>query len=91
MASQPRENYQIPTSGSQSASTGAGGAGVRAHGNVFDSMDAANAPGATMHYICGDCGTKFPLKRNDPIRCKECGCRVLYKERTKRMVQFEAR
>ncbi|KAI0834374.1 DNA directed RNA polymerase [Hypoxylon sp. FL0890] len=78
-----REAYQIPTSGSQTANTGAG-APPAARTNVFDSMDAANASGATMHYICGDCGTKFPLKRNDPIRCKECGCRVLYKERTKR-------
>jgi DNA-directed RNA polymerase I, II, and III subunit RPABC4 len=24
------------------------------------------------------------LKRGDPIRCKECGYRVLYKERTNR-------
>jgi len=28
---------------------------------------------------------------NEPVRCKVCGCRVLYKVRTKRMVQFEAR
>lgn len=26
------------------------------------------------------------LKKGDPIRCKECGHRVLYKERTKRYV-----
>lgn len=25
------------------------------------------------------------------LRCKECGCRVLYKIRTGRMAQFEAR
>ncbi|XDG10232.1 hypothetical protein ABKA04_009847 [Annulohypoxylon sp. FPYF3050] len=83
--SSSREDYQIPTSqGGAASSQGAG------RSNIFDSMDP-NAGLATMHYICGDCGTKFPLKRNDPIRCKECGCRVLYKERTKRMVQFEAR
>ncbi|KAI2472679.1 DNA directed RNA polymerase [Annulohypoxylon bovei var. microspora] len=84
-----REQYQIPTSSQGgNSSTQAGGAAPRS--NVFDTMDPT-ASLATMHYICGDCGTKFPLKRNDPIRCKECGCRVLYKERTKRMVQFEAR
>ncbi|KAI1376990.1 DNA directed RNA polymerase [Hypoxylon crocopeplum] len=77
-----RESYQIPTQG--------GGAGA-APGSQGVGFDLSGAGGATMHYICGDCGTKFPLKRNDPIRCKECGCRVLYKERTKRMVQFEAR
>ncbi|KAI1102731.1 DNA directed RNA polymerase [Jackrogersella minutella] len=87
-----RESYQIPTQGAggnpNASAGGASAAGART--NVFDTMDPG-AGLATMHYICGDCGTKFPLKRNDPIRCKECGCRVLYKERTKRMVQFEAR
>ncbi|KAI0844443.1 DNA directed RNA polymerase [Daldinia vernicosa] len=81
--SSSRENYQIPSSAAGAAT---GGAASGARSSAFD-VDG----GATMHYICGDCGTKFPLKRNDPIRCKECGCRVLYKERTKRMVQFEAR
>ncbi|KAL8854626.1 MAG: hypothetical protein Q9221_000661 [Calogaya cf. arnoldii] len=49
------------------------------------------APGLTTQYICGDCNQKVLLKQGDPIRCKECGHRILYKERTKRMVQFEAR
>ncbi|KAI1820054.1 DNA directed RNA polymerase [Xylaria intraflava] len=75
-----REAYQIPTSQTNSA-PGAGAAGSR----PFD------GEGASMNYICGDCGYKFALRRSDTIRCKECGCRILYKERTKRMVQFEAR
>ncbi|OTA55601.1 hypothetical protein K449DRAFT_425677 [Hypoxylon sp. EC38] len=79
-----REAYQIPTSGSQSANAGASGAASGAHSNAFDEMDMVNASGGTIHYLCGDCGTKFPMKKSDPIRCKECGCRVLYKERTKR-------
>jgi len=37
-------------------------------------------------YLCGDCDAKVTLKRGDPIRCKECGYRVLYKERTNRCV-----
>jgi DNA-directed RNA polymerase I, II, and III subunit RPABC4 len=37
-----------------------------------------------VHYLCGDCDNKVTLKRGDPIRCKECGYRVLYKERTNR-------
>lgn len=37
-------------------------------------------------YLCGDCNSKVQLKKGDPIRCKECGHRVLYKERTKRYV-----
>ncbi|GAB7365498.1 hypothetical protein MBLNU230_g6571t1 [Neophaeotheca triangularis] len=44
-----------------------------------------------VHYLCGDCDSKVTLKRGDPIRCKECGYRVLYKGRTNRMIQFEAR
>lgn len=42
-------------------------------------------------YICGECGTKNTLKPVDVIRCRECGYRILYKERTKRVVQYEAR
>ncbi|KAG7006692.1 anthranilate phosphoribosyltransferase [Physcia stellaris] len=50
-----------------------------------------DTPGPSTQYLCGDCNQKVQLKKGDPIRCKECGHRVLYKERTKRMVQFEAR
>jgi hypothetical protein len=31
-----------------------------------------------------ECSARVPLKRGDQIRCKDCGHRVLYKERTKR-------
>ncbi|KAK4166715.1 DNA directed RNA polymerase [Cladorrhinum sp. PSN259] len=44
-----------------------------------------------IYYICGDCAVRVPLEPSAPIRCQKCGARVLYKERTKRMVQFEAR
>ncbi|KAI1774885.1 hypothetical protein F4818DRAFT_417061 [Hypoxylon cercidicola] len=79
-----RETYQIPTS-SQAANPGAG-SGSGAQRSPFDAD-----PNIVMQYICGDCAAKCPIRRNELIRCKECGCRVLYKERTKRMVQFEAR
>ena len=42
-------------------------------------------------YRCGDCGRENQLKMQDPVRCKYCGFRVLYKIRTNRMIQFEAR
>jgi DNA-directed RNA polymerase I, II, and III subunit RPABC4 len=45
---------------------------------------SASGDGPAINYLCGDCNSKVPLKRGDPIRCKECGHRVLYKERTKR-------
>ncbi|KAL1879674.1 hypothetical protein VTK73DRAFT_6849 [Phialemonium thermophilum] len=74
-----REQYQVPTAGTQSFGVPIG----RDFGSSTD--------GPAMHYICSDCAFKMSLRKNDPIRCKECGGRVLYKERTKRMVQFEAR
>ncbi|KAK7528581.1 hypothetical protein IWX49DRAFT_567876 [Phyllosticta citricarpa] len=44
-----------------------------------------------VHYVCGDCDARVTVKRGEQIMCRECGHRVLYKERTNRMVQFEAR
>ncbi|EMD40565.1 hypothetical protein CERSUDRAFT_80234 [Gelatoporia subvermispora B] len=49
------------------------------------------APRQEMEYLCADCGAKNEIKSREPIRCRECGHRIMYKKRTKRMVQFEAR
>ncbi|KAI9844410.1 MAG: DNA-directed RNA polymerase core subunit rpc10 [Sclerophora amabilis] len=76
-----REQYQVPTS-----SLGAGG-----YSSQQGTVGGIEDEGPAVTYLCGDCNSKVSLKKNDPIRCKECGHRVLYKERTKRMVQFEAR
>ncbi|KAH9453965.1 hypothetical protein MJO28_006970 [Puccinia striiformis f. sp. tritici] len=46
---------------------------------------------APITYLCADCGKDNQIKAREPIRCQECGCRVMYKKRIKRMVQFEAR
>lgn len=46
---------------------------------------------ATLKYICAECSSKLSLSRTDPVRCKDCGHRILLKARTKRMIQFEAR
>ena len=43
--------------------------------------------GPTTQYLCGECNAKVQLKKGDPLRCKDCGHRVLYKERTKRYAQ----
>lgn len=51
--------------------------------NPYDSSSQSIA-GPLTQYLCGDCNSKVQLKKGDPIRCKECGHRVLYKERTKR-------
>jgi len=71
-----REQYQIPTTSPSYA------AGRESSAYAGSSSLDANAP--SVQYLCGDCNSKVSLKRGDPIRCKECGHRVLYKERTKR-------
>eukprot|EP00793_Prasinoderma_coloniale_P004026 PRCOL_00006868-RA len=42
-------------------------------------------------YICGDCGAENKIKQGDVIQCRECGYRILYKKRTTKIVQYEAR
>ncbi|CAO1616197.1 unnamed protein product [Sympodiomycopsis kandeliae] len=46
---------------------------------------------AGNEYICADCAALNEVRPREPIRCRECGHRVLYKQRTKRMLHFEAR
>ena len=46
--------------------------------------------GPSTQYLCGECNAKVQLKKGDAIRCKECGHRVLYKERTKRYASLHA-
>ncbi|KAF4343923.1 RNA polymerase Rbp10 [Fusarium beomiforme] len=71
----PREEYQIPTANS----------GQR--GGTRDAHEVRHV----MSYICGDCGGSVTLGKDALVACPHCAGRVLYKERTKRMVQFEAR
>ena len=56
-------------------------------------LSSGGAPGSSttalpvargVEYRCGDCGTKTVIKGGDPIRCRQCGFRILYKTRTKR-------
>jgi DNA-directed RNA polymerases I, II, and III subunit RPABC4 len=42
-------------------------------------------------YMCGSCGMDNEVKEKEPIQCKHCGHRILYKKRTEEVVQFEAR
>ncbi|UJR14660.1 hypothetical protein I4U23_001653 [Adineta vaga] len=45
----------------------------------------------TMVYVCGECHKDNELKSTDVIRCTECGYRILYKKRTKRLIVYDAR
>jgi len=72
-------------------SAGAGaGAGAGMGGMGDGAGDGARVP-LGMKYICGDCGAVTYIKAHDYIRCRDCGHRILYKARTKRLVQVEAR
>ena len=74
------EDYQVPTTsqgfGKESGSSGYG-------------RNYGESSGGVMYYTCGDCAVRVPLEKGAPIRCQKCGARVLYKERTKRLVQPE--
>jgi len=74
-ANMPREDYQLPT------------AAARGSTNVGSNTDVRSV----MTYLCGDCGGSVSLGKDALVACPHCAGRVLYKERTKRMVQFEAR
>jgi DNA-directed RNA polymerase I, II, and III subunit RPABC4 len=66
-----REAYQVPSFSAGGPTAGAG-------------FQPASDEILQVTYLCGECSARVQMKRNDPIRCKECGHRVLYKERTKR-------
>nr|XP_045015510.1 DNA-directed RNA polymerases I, II, and III subunit RPABC4-like [Jaculus jaculus] len=44
-----------------------------------------------MIYICGDCHPQNEIKFRDPVRCRQCGYRIMYQKRTKRLVAFDVR
>lgn len=55
-------------------------------GAVDASGAALNDNSKPVRYRCGECNSIVQLRRQDVVRCHECGHRVLYKERTKRCV-----
>ncbi|KDN50053.1 hypothetical protein RSAG8_01390, partial [Rhizoctonia solani AG-8 WAC10335] len=57
----------------------------------YNGIVAQAQPRGEMDYLCADCGVKNEIRPREPIRCKECGHRIMYKKRTTRIVQFEAR
>ncbi len=68
-----REAFVPPTSTSQLSNAASGISAIKY---------------ADVKYTCSNCATSFSLSKGDPVRCKECGGRVLYKCRTKRMGKY---
>lgn len=81
-----RETYQPPTlaqgsnPGASSQQQQTGGFNLTGQSNFIDDSTKP------VKYLCGDCDHEVQLKKGDAIRCKECGYRVLYKQRTDRCV-----
>ncbi|EGP92084.1 unnamed protein product [Zymoseptoria tritici ST99CH_1A5] len=86
-----REAYTPPALTSDAITIGSGAQQAPQGSFAITGAGSFEDTSKPVHYLCGDCDTKVSLKKGDPIRCKECGYRVLYKERTNRMIQFEAR
>nr|ACO12254.1 DNA-directed RNA polymerases I, II, and III subunit RPABC4 [Lepeophtheirus salmonis]ADD24228.1 DNA-directed RNA polymerases I, II, and III subunit RPABC4 [Lepeophtheirus salmonis] len=60
-------------------------------GVIKDSSGSSGAPKQPMIYICGECHVENEIRARDAIRCRECGYRIMYKKRTKRLIVFDAR
>ncbi|PSR82935.1 hypothetical protein BD289DRAFT_436590 [Coniella lustricola] len=86
-----REGYQVPTGSGASPFDFGGSTQARQSGSQAGGGESNTANEPVIRYMCGDCGTPNQLRKSQPVQCLDCGCRVLYKERTKRMIQFEAR
>lgn len=44
-----------------------------------------------MLYICGECHKENEIRPKDAIRCRECGYRILYKKRCRKLMVYDAR
>ncbi|KAL0488039.1 DNA-directed RNA polymerases II, IV and V subunit 12 [Acrasis kona] len=86
--SSPMAPAMSPNSGSMSASPFSD---QPFSGNARPQQQAAPPQPSRVLYICGLCGQENAIKPEDAIRCRECGYRIMYKKRTKRKIQFEAR
>jgi len=63
--------------------------GIRRESSLFVQKRSANQPMFT--YICADCGNDLRLRKDEKIRCRECGHRVVYKPRLNKPLQHFAR
>jgi DNA-directed RNA polymerase subunit RPC12/RpoP len=59
------------------------GYGVHLCRPVLLSASSLRSRGLTRRFQL-DCATKNEIRPREPIRCKECGHRIMYKKRTKR-------
>ena len=68
------------TMSSQQTGSFGGGSAAQASTSDFTSLEKP------VTYICGDCASDVTLKKADPLRCLQCGHRILHKKRTAKLV-----
>ncbi|KAI1726125.1 DNA directed RNA polymerase, 7 kDa subunit domain-containing protein [Ditylenchus destructor] len=59
--------------------------------NPQQTSKTATSGGGGMIYICGECHNENEIRPKDPIRCRECGYRILYKKRSRKLMVYDAR
>jgi len=59
--------------------------------NNILTVDREDVTSVKTTYMCADCGSLVLLNKNDIVRCRECGYRIVYKQRTTRPCQYLAR
>ena len=53
---------------------------IQSSGALPPAEDAKRASG----FLCGECGAENHLSAKDPVRCSQCGYRIMYKKRARR-------
>ncbi len=79
-----REAYTVPTATQVPAPTHTGSSAAAA--GAIDDFRIDTDGTLKMIYFCSECGGDTYLGKADPIRCHNCGHRILYKKRTTRWV-----
>uniref|UniRef100_A0A915CM84 DNA-directed RNA polymerases I, II, and III subunit RPABC4 n=1 Tax=Ditylenchus dipsaci TaxID=166011 RepID=A0A915CM84_9BILA len=78
---------------SGSSGGGFGSSFTRRTSGAASSLSTSNVPAApelaAMTYICSDCHGETEIRAKDPIRCLECGYKILYKKRSRMLIIYD--
>uniref|UniRef100_A0A1I7ZNR4 DNA-directed RNA polymerases I, II, and III subunit RPABC4 n=1 Tax=Steinernema glaseri TaxID=37863 RepID=A0A1I7ZNR4_9BILA len=58
---------------------------------IMDQKQKPEEKPNTVIYVCGECHKENLNKPREPIRCLNCGHRILYKKRCKTLMVYDAR
>ncbi|XP_076397400.1 DNA-directed RNA polymerases I, II, and III subunit RPABC4-like isoform X1 [Megachile rotundata] len=57
----------------------------------MESSRSSLTPKLSTIYICAECYHNNEICPKEPIRCKECGYRVMFKKRIRKLIVLDAR